>query len=479
MTGLWRCGLILWLATALSGCGTYSSGNSLLAAPVEAARPPADPNVAATVLMAVWDDSLGALEVEAIDLATGSPAPGWSRLVLPDGGRDIAGYTLSASGDRMAVLSGTAPFCSRSAGGSACWSGANRLHVIDLAARDDWAFDLGLTAYIPTLTFSPDGRTVALARNNRDGFGVSLWRNGAGGSSRDVSLTFLPSLLEYSSDGRELIALGAHPGEDPGMTEPGPLTVAALDAETLAILWEETLDVRHGGWCLEGCGDSHEQILFASWTPAIVRLPGTDRIVILHADSERMTTIDAALRRIQTIDIVTARSWLDRLMALGTTPAEAKGGSQGVFRQAVASPDGTRVYAVGREYQAWKNAEGMWEMSEPSLGLQVIDPRTGRRLTTLETDAYRVALSEDGAWMLLHGWLGPTPWTEMFSTGTLRAGRTLEGWDIQTGQTLEGASVILATSDSTGVTRVAQVDPDTLDIGEPWSLPGHATLLLP
>jgi hypothetical protein len=118
-------------------------------------------------------------------------------------------------------------------------------------------------------------------------------------------------------------------------------------------------------------------------------------------------------------------------------------------------------------------------MSDTSLGLQVIDPGAGRRLTTLETDANRVALSEDGAWMLLHGWLGPTPRTETFALSDLRAGRTLEGWDIQTGQSLEGVSVILATSASTGLTRVALVDPNTLDIGEPWSLPGHATLLLP
>jgi hypothetical protein len=379
----------------------------------------------------------------------------------------------------MAVLSGTAPFCSRSAGGSACWTGADRLHVIDMNSREATAFDLGQPAYVSTLTFSPDGSVVALAQQTREGFGVSLRSVGGKEPDRAADLSFLPSILGYSVSGRELILLGDNPGEDPGMTEPGPLTVTALDAETLAILWEETLDVRHGGWCLEGCGDSHEQILFANWTPAIVRLPGTDRIVILHADSEKMTTIDAALRRIQTIDIVTAQSWLDRWMALGTMPAEAKGGSQGVYRQAVASQDGARVYAVGHEYQAWKNAEGMWEMSDASLGLQVIDPGTGRRLTTLETDAFRVALSEDGAWMLLPVGSALQPRTETFAIGDLHAGRTLEGWDIQTGQSLDGASVIVATSASTGVTRVARVDPNTLDIGEPWSLPGHATLLLP
>src|SRR3972149_4126527 len=136
MTGLWRFGLILGLATALSGCGTSSSGSAFLAAPVPAAGPQANPNDAATVLLATWDGSLGALEVEAVDLATGAPAPGWNRLVLQDGGRDIAGYARSASGGTMAVLSGTAPFCSPSAGGSACWPGADRLHVIDIAARD-------------------------------------------------------------------------------------------------------------------------------------------------------------------------------------------------------------------------------------------------------------------------------------------------------------------------------------------------------
>jgi len=91
-----------------------------------------------------------------------------------------------------------------------------------------------------------------------------------------------------------------------------------------------------------------------------------------------------------------------------TKPAEAKSGSQGVYRQAVASPDGSRVYAIGREFRAWKNDGGMWETSDAPIGLQLIDPQSGLRLSTLESDAHRVTLSEDGASVLLHGWLGST-----------------------------------------------------------------------
>ena len=91
-----------------------------------------------------------------------------------------------------------------------------------------------------------------------------------------------------------------------------------------------------------------------------------------------------------------------------TKPAEAKSGSQGVYRQAVASPDGSRVYAIGREFRAWKNDGGMWETSDAPIGLQLIDPQSGLRLSTLESDAHRVTQSEDGASVLLHGWLGST-----------------------------------------------------------------------
>jgi WD40 repeat protein len=479
MRNPWRDCLILGLAMASAGCGTQSPVISGLAGPAEAAAPPANPREPALVLTARWDDSQDLLRMEAFDLATGVPAPGWETLILQGGGRDIGGYSFSPRGDRLAVVSGTAPFCSRLAGGSACWPGADRLHVVDLNAHDAQSFDLGPSSYVPALTFSPDGTAIALALHGSDGFGISLRRIEPGTAPRTVRLPFLPSHVEYSTNGNQLFVLGADPGTDPGMTEPGPLQFAVLDAETLAVLWEQTLDLRHGGWCLEGCLDSHEQTLFANWTPAIVRLPGTDRLLIFHAATDDLTTIDAARRVVVTRPMVASQTWLDRLMAFGTVAAEAKGGSEGVYRQAVPSPDGTRVYLVGRAFDAWRDADGLIQMSDTPLGLQVIDPATGTRLTSVETDADHVSLSPDGSWLLLRSWTASGARTEVIAARSLTQGRSVEDWDIQAGRALNGASVLAATSLSAEVSRLAQFDPATLDIGEPWTLPDMAFLLFP
>jgi hypothetical protein len=219
-------------------------------------------------------------------------------------------------------------------------------------------------------------------------------------------------------------------------------------------------------------------MVFANWTPAILRLPATDRIVIVHADSDRLTTIDADQRSVETRPITDARTWIDRWMAWGTLPAEAKGGSEGVYRQAVASPDRKSLYLVGREFHAWYDADGMLQMSDEALGLQVIDPVTAIRQARLETNADLVALSPGGDLALLRSWLPSGAQTEVVPTDTLARGQTVE-WDVVAGRTLEGAPILLATSLSTSAVRMTLVDPTTLDIGKPWAVGGNERVLFP
>jgi hypothetical protein len=229
--------LTLGVAVSAAGCGPRLSARALPAVPVEAAEAQFNPTESSAVFTAIWDSSARAFQIEVVDSATGSPAPGWSPIVLEDSGRMIGGYASSPAGDRLAVLSGTSKFCSPSAGGSACWPGADRLHVIDLDDHSARTLVLGTTAHVPTLAFSPDGRSIALTRQSRDGFRISQWRFEESRSAQEAKLPFLPSLLEYSTSGHQPIVLGSDLGEDPGMTEPGPLTVAVLEADSLEPRW--------------------------------------------------------------------------------------------------------------------------------------------------------------------------------------------------------------------------------------------------
>lgn len=476
MLGSWMTLSALVLMVTLVGCAPQAAlprGPSV----AEAAVPPPSPATGTSVFTAAWDSDLHALRIEAVLTADGTQNLDWRPLVLEDSGRHLAAYAFSSDESVVALLSGTAPFCARMAGGSACWQGADRLHVVELESGTVDSYDLGPAVYVPAISFSPDASSLAFASHGPEGFAVRRLHLDGGGSIDSSPLSFLPSFLAFSMNGRELTVLGDLPGNDPGMAEPGPLTVAVIDAESLAVLWDEALDIRHGAWCLEGCTDSHEQTLFANWTPAVVRLPGADEVVIVHADADRLTTIDAARRRVQTQPLVAARTWLDRLMALGTMPAEAKGGSQGVYRQAVASPDGTRLYLVGREFDAWRDADGSMQMSDTPLGLQVIDPSTGTRLISLKTGADHVSLGGD--MLFLRAWEGPDVWTEILPLPSLDPGRSVEGWDVQTTRDLQGMSILIATSPGPGLTRVGLVDPATLDIGSLWQIPGETTLLLP
>jgi hypothetical protein len=469
----------LLVLAAATGCGARPAFPQLQPAPAEAAGQAANPAGAGSVMTIQWDSAREGLRVEAVDAGSGAPAPGWEPLFLGEGGKEVGGYAYSPGGDRLAVLSGTTPFCTRSAGGSACWPGTDTLHVVDLQSGEIHALAFDPVAHVPLVAFSPDAQSVAFASETCQGYQISVWRIGDAEPGASTAVAFLPTLLEYSLNGRELIALGSDPGEDPGLTTPGPLTVSVFNVATLTPLWQVPLQIRHGGWCLEGCGDSHEQMLFANWTPAILRLPATDRIVIVHADSDRLTTIDADQRSVDSRPITDARTWLDRWMAWGTVPAEAKGGSEGVYRQAVASPDGKSLYLVGREFHAWYDADGMLQMSDEALGLQVIDPVTAIRQPRLGTNADLVALSPEGDLALLRSWLPSGAQTEVVLTDTLARGQTVEDWDVLAGRTLEGAPILLATSLSTSAVRMTLVDPTTLDIGEPWAVGPNVVLLFP
>jgi hypothetical protein len=150
----------LLVLAAATGCGARPAFPQLQPAPAEASGQAANPAGAGSVMTIQWDSAREGLRVEAVDAGSGAPAPGWEPLFLGEGGKEVGGYAYSPGGDRLAVLSGTTPFCTRSAGGSACWPGTDTLHVVDLQSGEDHVLAFDQVAHVPLVAFAPTHKAL-------------------------------------------------------------------------------------------------------------------------------------------------------------------------------------------------------------------------------------------------------------------------------------------------------------------------------
>jgi hypothetical protein len=129
-----------------------------------------------------------------------------------------------------------------------------------------------------------------------------------------------------------LVLFGSDPGSEPGLSPPGPAQVLILQESDLSVLWNETIDGMHmGSWCIDGCGFTQEPSRTAIWYPAYVLQPGSDRLLVLHAEANRLTAVDIGRRLVESMEIGPAKTWVDRLMAWGSLSAEAKGWAEGAI----------------------------------------------------------------------------------------------------------------------------------------------------
>jgi len=228
---------------------------------------------------------------------------------------------------------------------------------------------------------------------------------------------------------------------------------------------------------LENCDAPHGEQVFTYWRPAVVPSHDGRRLYIVHADEEMLTTVDFDARTVHSVEIRVARSWLEELLELTAGVAEAKGGENGAVKEAVLSPDGTRLYVIGQTVSSTRDARGNWQTTRTSLGLQAVDVESGHIMASLDIEAQAIKATLDGAYLLLDDWDGRVWGTEVLDAKRLQRVAHLEGWAVVPARRTDGQPILLA-SNPYRESQLAVLDPRSFDVVHTWSVNGHAEWLM-
>jgi DNA-binding beta-propeller fold protein YncE len=448
----WQAGLVLLVLWLLMGCVPTSKvitiADTRIPATATATAPPTptEAKTAAPALLVRWNSGDGRYELQPVDATTGQAIPGY--IPLPLGGdRQYALQTaLSADGRHLAAIESNGQACESNAGGTACRARADSLHLVDVAGWERVTAALPGDGWVSPLLFSPDGTRLALAYHNEAASLLMLFDAVTGIQQGQQSIPFRPTLMTFTDDG-SLVVAGAAEGEKRGVTEPGPFTVQLLDGATLAEQWTQTLpEIMSGSWCTAECDGSPEQWRTESWQPAVVASPDGRYLYIVHANEDKLTTVDLDGRAVSTVPIQAAQSWLERLFALTAGTAAAKMLGDGASKSAVLSPDGQRLYVVGNSWYIDADDEGQPVQQGEFLGLQAVNTADGQLLQTKETTAEKLRITPDGAYLLLDGWDENGRWLEVWNAVTLENITRLEDREVTAVPLLDGGYALLAST---------------------------------
>ena len=431
-----------------------------------------EPNFSDVLMLKRNTDGSGST-IRQIDLYNGADVPGFAPIEPSDSGSFGSTGFVSEDGSMAATIEFRGKVCSNYAGGGGCSPAGAVLHLIDLKAWNEALAPLPGIGVVQSVVFSPDAGRVTLSYLERATLGrqetstLMVFDVDTGAAVARRALGFRPSLLEYSSDGTDLVAYGAAEGPILGISKPGPPQVALLDANTLEVKWELQLaDVVSGSWCSENCKESYQDMSFVDWGPAVVLSKDRRRLHIVHAADERITTVDLTTRTLLDTEIRLARSWAERFLDLTAAVVEAKPAAEGVVRTAALSLDETRIYVLTRE-------------SDESRWFSVVDIATGRSSAPRETEATGIRVILDGKFLLLDGGVESEHRTEVLDADSLQDVASLVEWHVRAGRDLAGRPIVLAQQFKETTTWVAVLDPETFEVVDGWAVFGIAWWVTP
>jgi hypothetical protein len=356
-----------------------------------------------------------------------------------------------------------------------------QLYLIDLPS---WKYRTSVVGLHGSVHYSPDGRLLALAGGGSDGT-LQVVDAKSGEVKASTQVGFSIRNVRFTRDGKAVMVYGPHLAST-GVAANAGVSIAApkaalFAASNLTLLWFVELNgVRDGTFPKKAdtanTPDIYQPGAARFFQPGIAFAPDRDLLYVVHGDEDKLTTVDFTSRKVITVGIRPRLSWLDQLMALTAGVAHAKG-MDGTIKQAVIAPDGIYLYVVGSTETVSQQPNGNnWDITDTSLGLEVIAAGDGALVDKVDTEANSATLSPDGRQLFLSGWRQrgsygySTPWTDVYDISSRKLVKHLDGVDLMPTHRLDGKVMLASSNMISAITcDMASVDPATWAIVSGWN----------
>jgi WD40 repeat protein len=419
----------------------------------------ADGDFATSLLVTKWNGGMDDTLLYPLDPSSGTALPGYEPISL---GFSFS-HMFSADRQTLAVISFPND---RARDGS--------LLLIDLPAWKTQRFEIGLDGWVHSMAFSPDSSKLAIAHGDTS-YQLTVLNLNNGTVTAQSEMKSVVSRLRFTHDGQALMvySLTLEPTQDVNAAAPSALL---LDVDNLQPLWSAELKTVH-----DGIFATNETVTQANLyepgnalyiSPGLVFAPESDILYIVHADSQHLTTVDFENHVVKTVEIRSSLGLFELFLSMTAGVAHAKV-ADGSIRQAVISPDGQFLYAVGVKNSTSPDQNGNWEILQDSLGLEILRTSDGSRVSHIETDATELSLSEDGRLLYLRSWgnsQGNIPWTEIYDTSTWQLVARKEAISGMPALLMNGESILVSTySTDERAHHMSILELDGVDLLSAWS----------
>jgi DNA-binding beta-propeller fold protein YncE len=339
------------------------------------------------------------------------------------------------------------------------------LVLLDISAWSARSLPLTLDGWAQVMAVSGDGARIAIAGYG-DGTNLTIVDALKGAVTATGAVPNQVRALGFTQDGSGLLVYVSNEEPRQGLSQGAPQAML-LNADDLSIVWQtELAGVRDGFFPgPDYQGQAHEPGAGDRYLPGVAFSPVADTLYVVHADEDRLTSVDFSSRSVAALDIRPPLSFVERILSLGARVAHAKVQS-GTEKHVAISPDGGSLYVTGIDNQFTTRDNGEWDLHQEPLGLKVIDAATGTELQDLDTQADQVAVLPDGL-VLLRTWIGSLPSSEVYDPAAQRIVSRYSGV-YQNCVPLTKGGYVLAPSAQDRLRSVQVYNPGSEQVLESW-----------